>query len=150
MNDARKKAGSESMMRPSIMTVSYEEARTRKILAEAEIAELELSRIVGTLCKTDDVVKAWELVLHACKSRLLSLPSKVAPIVAVESDSSIIKTTIEAEIREALNELANYQPTIDPINSGSFNEQSSESDEAANSAAETKRSRVGRSRKKAG
>lgn len=150
MNEGRKKAGSESMMRPSIMTISYEEARTRKVLAEAEIAELELSRIVGTLCKTEDVVKAWELVLHACKSKLLSLPSKVAPILAVESDSSIIKSTIEAEIREALNELANYEPSIDPINAGSFTQQSGEGDETANATTEIKRGRVGRSRKKAG
>jgi len=97
---------------------SYDEARTRKLSAEAEIAELELAKIRGTLCMTEDVVKAWESVLHACKAKFLSLPTKVAPVVANESDTSKVKNVIEQAIREALTELANYQPEIDPVRTG--------------------------------
>jgi hypothetical protein len=102
-----------------IIGSSYDEARTRKVNAEAEIAELELAKIRGTLCMTDDVVKAWESVLHACKAKFLSLPTKVAPVVANESDVAKVKDFLESAIREALMELSNYQPEVDPVRTGS-------------------------------
>lgn len=97
---------------------SYDEARTRKINAEAEIAELELQRIKATMCFTADVVKAWESVLHACRAKLLAVPVKMAPIVSGLSDTGVIKDRIEEAIREALDELANYNPSVDPVATG--------------------------------
>ena len=38
--------------------LSYDEARTRKVAAEAEIAELELAKIRNDLAIVADVVKA--------------------------------------------------------------------------------------------
>ena len=138
------------MLRPEVSAMTYEEARTRKINAEAEIAELELARIRGTLCLTDDVIKAWETVLHSCKAKFLSMPSKVAPIVANESDVAIIKDHLENAIREALLELSNYQPAIDPVNTGSATVEPIAGDEAPDAPAAPKRGRVGRPRKAAG
>lgn len=97
---------------------SYDEARTRKINAEAEIAELELARIRQTLCKTEDVVKAWESVLHACRAKFLAMPSKMAPVLANVTDTAMIKDHLENAVREALDELANYQPSVDPVATG--------------------------------
>lgn len=125
-----------------IIGSSYDEARTRKINAEAEIAELELAKIRGTLCLTDDVVKAWETVLHACKAKFLSLPTKVAPVLANESDVAIIKDQLENAIREALTELSNYQPEIDPVNTGAAAAEVGEVVEA-----ERPKKKVGRPRK---
>lgn len=87
--------------------------------ADAEIAELELARIRQTLCKTDDVVKAWESVLHACRSKFMAVPSKMAPVLANITDTAVIKDHLESAVREALEELANYQATIDPVATGS-------------------------------
>jgi hypothetical protein len=129
---------------------SYDEARTRKINAEAEIAELELAKIRGTLCLTDDVVKAWETVLHACKAKFLSLPTKVAPVVANESDVAVVKDHMENAIREALLELSNYQPAIDPVNTGSAAVEPIAGDEAPDAPAKNVSRRVGRPRKTAG
>lgn len=127
----------------------YEEARTRKIAAEAQIAELELDRIKGTLCLTEDVVKAWETVLYACRAKFLAMPSKMAPLLENESDISNIKDIIETQIREALSELANYQPHIDPVNTGSDAGEPDGNDEAVVSAPKVKRSRMGRPKKTA-
>lgn len=124
-----------------IIGSSYDEARTRKINAEAEIAELELAKIRGTLCLTEDVVKAWETVLHACKAKFLSLPTKVAPIVANETDVAVIKDHLENAIREALAELSNYQPHIDAVNTGSALAEEGEVE------AEKPKKKVGRPRK---
>lgn len=97
---------------------SYDEARTRKINAEAEIAELELQRIKATMCFTADVVKAWESVLHACRAKMLAIPTKMAPVLAGTSDVNTIKDRLDEAVREALEELANYNPTVDPVTTG--------------------------------
>lgn len=133
-----------------IIGSSYDEARTRKMNADAEIAELELAKIRNTLCLTDDVVKAWEAVLHACKAKFLSMPTKAAPLLANETDVAVIKDVLEDQIREALSELSNYQPSIDPINTGSSTVQPGGSNETPDTAAAPKRGRVGRPRKASG
>lgn len=107
---------------------SYDEARTRKTEAEAEIAELTLEKLKGTLCETGDVVKAWENVLHACRAKLLAIPAKISPVVANEDDPAVIKDYIEGQIREALLELSNYNPSIDPVATGATTEPASDGD----------------------
>jgi phage terminase Nu1 subunit (DNA packaging protein) len=97
---------------------TYDEARTRKINAEAEIAELELQRIKATMCFTADVVKAWESVLHACRAKMLAVPTKMAPVLAGTSDVNVIKERLDEAVREALEELANYNPSVDPVKTG--------------------------------
>lgn len=92
----------------------FDEARTRKINAEAEIAELNLAQIHGTLVVADDVVKAWDDVLGAMKTKILSLPSKGAPVLSTETDTTVCKNILEDLVNEALEELSNYNPRINP------------------------------------
>jgi hypothetical protein len=127
---------------------SYDEARTRKVNAEAEIAELELKKIHGELVNADDVVTAWTDVLGSVKSRLLSIPTKAAPVVAAESNAGLCQSIIEDLITEALDELSRYDPKITPTEAtAGETETSDESDDAP---AKTKRKRMGRPRKAAG
>lgn len=91
---------------------TYDEARTRKLNAEAEIAEIELEKIKGSLVIAADVVTAWENVLGAMKGKLLSLPTKAAPIVAAETDAGGCQQILESILSEALEELSNYDPAI--------------------------------------
>jgi hypothetical protein len=132
------------------LALSYDEWRTRKVAAEAQVAELELARIQGTLCLTEDVTKAWETVLHACKAKFLSMPTKTAPLLANQGDVSAIQLILEDQIKEALSELANYQPAVDPINTGVSAGEPVDSDEAVDPAPTPKRSRMGRPKKTAG
>lgn len=92
----------------------YDVERTRKIRAEADIIELELAKRRKEVADTADVVKAWSSVLHAVKTKILASPTKLAPVLATMSDPTAIKDVLEAAMREALDELANYQPHIDP------------------------------------
>ena len=101
-----------------IIGSSYDEARTRKINAEAEIAEMELAKIRLQLCPTEDVVKAWTDVLNACRAKFLALPTKVAPLLAQEDDAAVVKDMLEAQIYEVLTELSNYDPEINPTSTG--------------------------------
>lgn len=129
---------------------SYDEARTRKVNAEAEIAELELARVHGTLVLAADVVQAWEDVLGALKGKLLSIPTKSAPVVSAESDAALCQTVLEDLMNEALEELSNYEPTIDPASTSGLSATSDESDSATEAPAKTKRKRVGRPKKTVG
>ncbi len=96
---------------------TYDEARTRKVTAEAEIAELELAKIRGTLVSADDVVKAWEDVLGALKAKLLSVPTKGAPVISTETDTPVCQRILEDLINEALEELSNYDPKVSAASS---------------------------------
>ena len=97
-----------------IIGSSYDEARTRKMNADAEIAEMELAKIRQELCSTEDVIKAWTDVLSACRAKFLAMPTKIAPILATEDDAAVVKDILEQQIHEALTELANYEPSINP------------------------------------
>ena len=127
---------------------SYDEARTRKVNAEAEIAELELKKIHAELVNADDVVQAWTDVLGSVKSRLLSIPTKAAPVVAAESNAGTCQRIVEDLIQEALEELSRYEPTISPTQATAS--ETEESDDSAEATAKPKRKRVGRPRKTAG
>lgn len=123
----------------------YDEARTRKVNAEAEIAELELAKVRGELVVVDDVIKAWETVLMAVKAKMMSVPTKAAPVVASEGEAGKCQAVIEDLVREALEELENYDPKSSPTDANvESDKESPGSDEAA---APAKRQRVGRPRK---
>ena len=51
-------------------------------------------------------------------AKLLAVPVKMAPVVSGISDTATIKDRLEEAIREALDELANYNPTVDPVRTG--------------------------------
>lgn len=128
---------------------TYDQARTRKVNAEAQIAELELAKVKGELVVAEDVVKAWEDILGAIKGKLLSIPSKAAPIVASESDAGKCQVICEDLINEALEELSNYDPKINATRAKSTSGPSEDSDTDTQAATPKKRKSVGRPRKTA-
>jgi hypothetical protein len=129
---------------------SYDEARTRKIAAEAEIAELELAKVKGLLVLADDVVDAWQDVLNALRGKLLSLPTKAAPMLAVETEPPACQEICEQLINEALEELSNYDPLFDPASTKRTDNPSEEGDDKPKAPAKKKSKRVGRPRKATG
>lgn len=70
-------------------------------------------------------------MLVSFKSRLLSIPQKVAPIVVSEDDVNRISDILEKEIFEALEELSEYDPLKIDKNAGLEFEDDEEEDEDA-------------------
>ena len=128
---------------------SYDEARTRKVNAEAEIAELELAKVHGTLVVAEDVVKAWEDVLGALKGKLLSIPTKAAPVVSAETEAGMCQNILEDLLNEALEELSNYDPSVNPTETKGTEETSEDSNTDSKATTKTKRKSVGRPKKAA-
>ena len=132
------------------MNHEYEEARAKKTAAEAEITELELAKVRGELVVAEDVVTAWADTLTSLKAKLVSIPSKAAPIVAAEETAAGCQKILDDLVREALEELSNYDPKINAANTQGAAAPLEESNVGDEAAPAPKRKRVGRPRKTAG
>ena len=123
---------------------TYDEARTRKMNAEAELSELDLAKVRNQLVIVEDVVKAWTDTLANLKAKLTSIPSKAAPIVSSESDAGVIQAMLADLMNEALEELSNYDPKISASRTSKPKSSSEGSDESTATTQKTKRQSVGR------
>src|SRR5262249_1335311 len=73
--------------------------------ARATIAELEAGRLSGALLPGDEVQRAWVDAILYCRQRLLAIPTRAAPLVAVETGIDACSAVIESFVHEALAEL---------------------------------------------
>ena len=72
------------------------------------ISELKLKTMQGELHKSEDVERVMTDMLISIKSKLLSMPSKLAPMLVARNDIDFIKRTINSDVLEVLNELKDY------------------------------------------
>ena len=87
-------------------TTSYEEARRRRETAEANLAEMKQAEMSGVLIRTDAVRSAWAAKITGARDALLQIPSRIAPILAAETDLVRVTALLEDELRQALAELS--------------------------------------------
>ena len=59
------------------------------------MAEIELAEARAGVVAIDDVAMQWETILGGVRTRILALPTKVAPLVAHETDQSLCKVIIQ-------------------------------------------------------
>lgn len=85
---------------------SLEEAKLRKLSAEAEIVELELGEKRGQLLSIDFVRKDWERLLYAFRSRLLNAPSRWAADLVGLDTVEAVEAKLEAMIEDAMGALS--------------------------------------------
>lgn len=86
--------------------------RAQLTLIKRQMAELDLAVMRGELHKADDVRAVMEDSLIALRSRLLGIPTKLAPRVQYVQDLAIITDMMTDEIRSALTTLADYDPEV--------------------------------------
>lgn len=86
--------------------ISYEEARRRRELAEASIAEMKQAELAGDLIRTDAVRAAWASKITSTRDALLQIPARLAPQLAAESDLVAVTGLLEMEIRQVLSDLS--------------------------------------------
>ncbi len=73
------------------------------------ISELKLQTMKGELHKAEDVEMVMMDMLAAFRTRVMSIPSKAAPVLE-NRDAAYIKDRLTGEVIEALNELKDYDP----------------------------------------
>ncbi len=81
-------------------------AKTRLASAQAEKYEMENAVRRGALANMKDVERFWGDAVTACRSRLLAMPSKLAPQLINNDNSSAIANLIRLELYAALAELS--------------------------------------------
>jgi hypothetical protein len=99
---------------PDAADLEWKVARARKARADAALAELEIAKSCNELVLRSDVAAAWRVALIGLRAKLLAIPSKASSQIAGETSKKTIEAYLERQIREALEELASYQPEIDP------------------------------------
>lgn len=70
--------------------------------------ELQVMQMEKELLFTKDVITIWTDFATMVKTKLLNIPTKLAPQIVGIEDATIIKKTITAEVTEALNEIADF------------------------------------------
>jgi hypothetical protein len=85
--------------------IDFTEWRNLKMKEDALISQTERQIIQGDLLDREAVVREIGAAFHSAKTKLLTIPTSVAGIVATETDASVIKEIIEGLIREALAEI---------------------------------------------
>lgn len=88
----------------------YEAHRARLTAAKADVAEISAAIAKGQAHDAGAVEAVWTDMLMNARSKLLSIPTRLAPKLRKESDLAVVKDILEAAITEALNELAAYDP----------------------------------------
>lgn len=88
-------------------------ARTRRMVAQAELAELEAAKEAGALLPVEIVAAGWGRMVEAARARFLNLPNQLAPVVTSETNYGRNRKTITKAIAEALREVADYSLGVD-------------------------------------
>jgi len=91
--------------------INYEKEHAKHEKVKRQQAELKLALMMGELHKGTDVERVMNDMLVSMRSRLLNLPSKISPILALKNDTGSIQRILTDEIHEALYELKDYNPS---------------------------------------
>lgn len=92
------------------ITEEFNKEHTLREKALREKAELEVGLMKGKLHASEDVEREMTKMLAAFRAKILSIPSKLAPKIAVNSNANEIEEMIRKELYAALNELSEYDP----------------------------------------
>lgn len=82
--------------------------KSRLVKLQADKAQIELDHLNEVLVKTEDVAKEWENILTDMKSKVLSIPSKAAPLLSGQTEIHVIMDMLQKFVEEALLELSDY------------------------------------------
>jgi macrodomain Ter protein organizer (MatP/YcbG family) len=86
--------------------IDFEQARTKKMEADARLAEMSADTMARQLVETESVVETWERSFAKIKTKLTGLPNKLGPILALQDDPKIVTNQLKNAINKTLNELA--------------------------------------------
>ena len=89
--------------------INFDEEKALHERVKRHISELKLQIMKGELHKAEDVEIVMMDMLVAFKTKIMGIPSKVAPILE-NRDAAFVKDRLTKEVIEALNELKDYDP----------------------------------------
>lgn len=90
--------------------LDLEEEKALHERVKRHISELKLQTMKGELHKSGDVERVMADMLASVRTKLLAMPAKLAPMLVGRSDAGYIRTAVNKEVLECLNELKDYDP----------------------------------------
>ncbi|MBF0116440.1 MAG: hypothetical protein HQM04_15540 [Magnetococcales bacterium] len=85
---------------------NYQISRAVRETYNAKLTRLDYEERTGKLLNAEDVAKEAFAVARRVRDRLLNIPSRMASVLASETDSKAIERLLSQELRVALEELA--------------------------------------------
>lgn len=89
--------------------INIDEEKALHERIKRHISEMKLQVMKGELHKAADVERVMTDMLASFKTRVMNIPSKVAPVLE-NRDAAYIKDRLTKEVMEVLNELKDYNP----------------------------------------
>jgi hypothetical protein len=89
--------------------IDYNTERAKLIRAKRQNEEFELHLKEGKLHEAVEIETVMKDMLVNFKSRLMSIPAKLSPVLAKKTDRAEIFKIIKAQVDEALTELSDYE-----------------------------------------
>lgn len=89
-------------------SADLEAQRTRLVKAQADKQEIAVQLLLGDLLPAPAVLRAWSDLITVMKTRMLALPTKLSQRLVSVNDSAEIKSTLEIEVKAALEDLQNF------------------------------------------
>jgi hypothetical protein len=88
-------------------TKSAVEEKARLDKLRADKVEMEIAIAKAELMNPDEAMEAWSKVVQSCRSRILSIPTKAAPLLIGTKSAGEAQDILQRLVNEALKELAN-------------------------------------------
>lgn len=88
----------------------YWKEKARHEKWKADLAEIEVAKKKHELVPVELVTEHLEKMLTAVRQKIMSLPTKSAPLIFSEESVAGMRAVLEREVDENLNELSSYNP----------------------------------------
>ncbi|MGL5935490.1 MAG: hypothetical protein ACRCZI_07695, partial [Cetobacterium sp.] len=88
----------------------FDSERARLTHHQANKVALEERTLSGELIHSSTVAQVWGVMASNFRARMLALPSKAAPLAVGNGDVTAIEKIVMDLVKEALTELADYDP----------------------------------------
>ena len=85
---------------------TYAQAKTADALYKAKLRQLDYEVRTGVYVRTEDVERRWFDLAASVRKRLMVVPDRLAAELAASTDTHTVRRRLDAEIRQALEELA--------------------------------------------
>jgi len=91
--------------RPGASIPAYQTSRAIRETYAAKMAKLDFDERTKDLVKADEVQVAAFNTARRVRDRILSIPSRMASVLAAENEALVVEKTLQKELRYALEEL---------------------------------------------
>ena len=88
-----------------------DEARRRKLVAAAKLAELALEKARGEVMPADAVLTTWQSLVLNFRAKMRAIPNTMAPRLAIVDTPGEIFSILDQHIDNALKELSEQDMT---------------------------------------